>query len=75
MKVRGLLGEKTISLRAKMVLHLLFVLSEGFLAPYLSKKERETWFFIWKAIIREREKKRKERKGKGERADSNQLGS
>ena len=62
------MSEKTISLRAKMVVNLLFVLNEDFCLLYLFCLRTNSWFFIWAAIReREREKKRKERKGEGER--------
>ena len=61
MKVRGLLGEKAISLRAKMVFHLIFVLSEDFKPPLSVFKEKNSWSQAIDERKKRKEEKRKER--------------
>ena len=67
MEARGLLGEKTISLRSKMVFHLLFILSEDFKPPLSIFKEKKICGL--KPLMKER----KEKKSKEEEENKENL--
>ena len=64
LEAKGLLSYKTISLRAKMVFHLIFVLKWRL---YTSLRRKFVGSHRWKKI---RERKRKEKKEKGKERES-----
>ena len=73
LEARGLLSYKPISLTAKMVFNLLFVLNDDFCLLYLFCLRKNSWVFIWgysHICLRRGITKLKKEKEKGERVKS-----